>query len=58
MLLVSFYALLLQISPALSIKADTRSEKPSIRKALNEKKAEAAARPAPEPERKAPEAAR
>lgn len=40
------------------LKADTRSEKPSIRKALNEKKAEAAARPAPEPERKAPEAAR
>ncbi len=37
---------------------DTRSEKPSIRKALNEKKAEATARPAPEPERKAPEAAR
>ena len=40
------------------LKADTRSEKPSIRKALNEKKAEAAARPSPEPERKAPEAAR
>lgn len=35
-----------------------RREKPSIRQALNEKKAEAAARPAPEPERKAPEAAR
>lgn len=33
-------------------------EKPSIRQALNEKKAEAAARPSPEPERKAPEAAR
>lgn len=36
----------------------TRREKPSIRQALNEKKAEAAARPAPDQERKAPEAAR
>jgi len=35
-----------------------RREKPSIRQALSEKKAEAAARPSPEPERKAPEAAR
>lgn len=37
---------------------NTRREKPSIRQALSEKKAEAAARPAPEPERKTPEAAR
>lgn len=40
------------------LKADTRSEKPSIRQTLNEKKAKAAALPAPDQERKAPEAAR
>lgn len=40
------------------LKADTRSEKPSIRQTLNEKKAKAAAHPAPEQERKTPEAAR
>lgn len=40
------------------LKADTRSEKPSIRQTLNEKKTKAAALPAPDQERKAPEAAR